>query len=100
MGRTECNRIVNFAGRDRLIGQMIDVRITRWAFPHSLRGEGVDGRNGRGLTDQARTPRQAGPPQRERATGEHQGVTSHPAVAFEDDQRRDQPDAARPRRPR
>ena len=38
MGRTECNRIVNFAGADRLIGQMIDVRITR-AYPHSLRGE-------------------------------------------------------------
>ena len=41
MGRTECNRIVNFpAGpqRDRLVGQMLDVRITQ-AFPHSLRGE-------------------------------------------------------------
>jgi tRNA-2-methylthio-N6-dimethylallyladenosine synthase len=41
MGRTECNRIVNFAGgpnRDRLIGQMLDVHITA-ALPHSLRGE-------------------------------------------------------------
>ncbi|MEY4754502.1 MAG: tRNA ((37)-C2)-methylthiotransferase MiaB [Pseudomonadota bacterium] len=41
MGRTECNRIVNFDGgpqRDRLVGQMIDVNITR-AYPHSLRGE-------------------------------------------------------------
>ena len=38
MGRTECNRIVNFAGAARLIGQMIDVRITE-AYPHSLRGE-------------------------------------------------------------
>ena len=41
MGRTECNRIVNFAagaGRDRLLGQMLDVRITE-ALPHSLRGE-------------------------------------------------------------
>ncbi len=41
MGRTECNRIVNFAagaGRDRLIGEMLDVRITS-ALPHSLRGE-------------------------------------------------------------
>ncbi len=38
MGRTECNRIVNFAGNSRLIGQMIDVRITQ-AYPHSLRGE-------------------------------------------------------------
>ena len=41
MGRTECNRIVNFdAGPQsaRLLGQMIDVRITQ-ALPHSLRGE-------------------------------------------------------------
>ncbi len=38
MGRTECNRIVNFAGAPRLVGQMIDVRITR-AYPHSLRAE-------------------------------------------------------------
>ena len=37
MGRTECNRIVNFAGPARLIGQMIDVTITS-ALPHSLRG--------------------------------------------------------------
>ncbi|EHR73159.1 tRNA-N(6)-(isopentenyl)adenosine-37 thiotransferase enzyme MiaB [Burkholderiales bacterium JOSHI_001] len=38
MGRTECNRIVNFAGAARLVGQMVDVRITQ-ALPHSLRGE-------------------------------------------------------------
>jgi tRNA-2-methylthio-N6-dimethylallyladenosine synthase len=41
MGRTECNRIVNFEGgpqSDRLIGQMLEVRITS-ALPHSLRGE-------------------------------------------------------------
>jgi tRNA-2-methylthio-N6-dimethylallyladenosine synthase len=38
MGRTECNRIVNFKGAARLIGQMIDVRITK-AYPHSLRAE-------------------------------------------------------------
>ena len=41
MGRTECNRIVNFAAgpqRERLLGQMLDVRITQ-ALPHSLRGE-------------------------------------------------------------
>jgi tRNA-2-methylthio-N6-dimethylallyladenosine synthase len=38
MGRTECNRIVNFEGPARLIGQMIDVRITK-AYPHSLRAE-------------------------------------------------------------
>ena len=40
MGRTECNRIVNFeAGPHgtRLLGQMLDVRITS-ALPHSLRG--------------------------------------------------------------
>jgi tRNA-2-methylthio-N6-dimethylallyladenosine synthase len=43
MGRTENNRIVNFAGgprAQRLVGQMIDVRITQ-ALPHSLRGEVV-----------------------------------------------------------
>jgi tRNA-2-methylthio-N6-dimethylallyladenosine synthase len=40
MGRTECNRIVNFAGSHRLVGQMIDVTITQ-ALPHSLRGEPV-----------------------------------------------------------
>jgi tRNA-2-methylthio-N6-dimethylallyladenosine synthase len=40
MGRTECNRIVNFAGPARLAGQMIDVRITQ-ALPHSLRGEAL-----------------------------------------------------------
>ena len=40
MGRTECNRIVNFDGGPhsaRLVGQMIDVAITE-ALPHSLRG--------------------------------------------------------------
>jgi len=41
MGRTECNRIVNFDGgpaSPRLVGQMIDVRISQ-ALPHSLRAE-------------------------------------------------------------
>jgi tRNA-2-methylthio-N6-dimethylallyladenosine synthase len=44
MGRTECNRIVNFAAgptqdlRNRLIGELIDVTITK-AYPHSLRAE-------------------------------------------------------------
>jgi len=41
MGRTECNRIVNFDGGPhsaRLVGQMVDVKITQ-ALPHSLRGE-------------------------------------------------------------
>ena len=45
MGRTECNRIVNFDGGPasaRLVGQLIDVRITQ-ALPHSLRGEVVVG---------------------------------------------------------
>lgn len=37
-GRTENNRIVNFAGNARLIGQMIDVRITD-AYTNSLRGQ-------------------------------------------------------------
>jgi tRNA-2-methylthio-N6-dimethylallyladenosine synthase len=38
MGRTECNRIVNFPGPARLTGQMVDVTITE-AMPHSLRGQ-------------------------------------------------------------
>ncbi len=40
MGRTENNRIVNFAGGPngvRLVGQMVDVLVTQ-ALPHSLRG--------------------------------------------------------------
>jgi tRNA-2-methylthio-N6-dimethylallyladenosine synthase len=40
MGRTACNRIVNFKGPALLTGQMIDVTITQ-ALPHSLRGEPV-----------------------------------------------------------
>jgi tRNA-2-methylthio-N6-dimethylallyladenosine synthase len=40
MGRTECNRAVNFQGPARLIGQMVDVKISL-AYPHSLRGEVV-----------------------------------------------------------
>ncbi|HEY9191615.1 MAG TPA: tRNA (N6-isopentenyl adenosine(37)-C2)-methylthiotransferase MiaB [Methyloversatilis sp.] len=39
-GRTDNNRVVNFAGPARLIGQFIDVRIEA-ALPHSLRGEAV-----------------------------------------------------------
>ena len=38
MGRTECNRIVNFKGHPRLMSQWVDVRLTV-AFAHSLRGE-------------------------------------------------------------
>ncbi|MBX3645615.1 MAG: tRNA (N6-isopentenyl adenosine(37)-C2)-methylthiotransferase MiaB [Rubrivivax sp.] len=37
MGRTECNRIVNFAGPASLVGQLIDIDIVE-AYPHSLRG--------------------------------------------------------------
>jgi tRNA-2-methylthio-N6-dimethylallyladenosine synthase len=42
-GRTENNRVVNFPGMSRLVGEMIDVRITE-ALPNSLRGviEGID----------------------------------------------------------
>jgi tRNA-2-methylthio-N6-dimethylallyladenosine synthase len=38
MARTECNRIVNFKGPQRLINQLVDVTITE-ARPHSLRAE-------------------------------------------------------------
>lgn len=38
--RTANNRVVNFAGHPRLLGQMVDVRITE-ARPHSLAGEVV-----------------------------------------------------------
>ncbi|MBH9578954.1 tRNA (N6-isopentenyl adenosine(37)-C2)-methylthiotransferase MiaB [Inhella proteolytica] len=38
MGRTECNRIVNFKGAPRLMNELIELRITD-AYPHSLRGE-------------------------------------------------------------
>ncbi|MFN3376781.1 MAG: tRNA (N6-isopentenyl adenosine(37)-C2)-methylthiotransferase MiaB [Burkholderiaceae bacterium] len=38
MGRTECNRVVNFAGQPRLVGQMVDVRITE-AKSYTLRAE-------------------------------------------------------------
>jgi tRNA-2-methylthio-N6-dimethylallyladenosine synthase len=38
MGRTECNRVVNFEGHPRLIGQMVDVQITQ-AMQRALRGQ-------------------------------------------------------------
>jgi tRNA-2-methylthio-N6-dimethylallyladenosine synthase len=38
MGRTVCNRKVNFKGAQRLVGQLVDVVITQ-VNPHSLRGE-------------------------------------------------------------
>jgi len=37
-GRTENNRVVNFVGTKALLGQFVDVRITR-ALPNSLKGE-------------------------------------------------------------
>ena len=37
-GRTDNNRVVNFAGNPRLIGSFVDVTIVS-ALPHSLRGE-------------------------------------------------------------
>jgi tRNA-2-methylthio-N6-dimethylallyladenosine synthase len=37
-GRTENNRVVNFAGNERLLGRYVEVKITS-AQPHSLRGE-------------------------------------------------------------
>jgi tRNA-2-methylthio-N6-dimethylallyladenosine synthase len=39
-GRTSNNRVVNFTGPERLLGQFADVRITA-ALSHSLRGEAV-----------------------------------------------------------
>ncbi len=38
MGRTECNRVVNFAGQPRLVGQMVDVEITE-TRSYTLRGK-------------------------------------------------------------
>ena len=40
-GRTENNRVVNFAGPPRLIGQFVDVIVTA-ALSHSLRGRAVE----------------------------------------------------------
>jgi tRNA-2-methylthio-N6-dimethylallyladenosine synthase len=40
MGRTECNRVVNFCGPARLVGQLVDTRITE-TRTYSLRGEVV-----------------------------------------------------------
>ena len=37
MGRTDCNRVVNFAGSPSLVGQMVDLQITQ-ALSHTLRG--------------------------------------------------------------
>ena len=37
MGRTECNRVVNFVGQSDLIGRMVDVKVTE-TRSYSLRG--------------------------------------------------------------
>ena len=42
MGRTDCNRVVNFAGDPRLVGRMVELRVTR-SLAHTLRGEVVTG---------------------------------------------------------
>ncbi|MES2977657.1 MAG: tRNA (N6-isopentenyl adenosine(37)-C2)-methylthiotransferase MiaB [Pseudomonadota bacterium] len=44
MGRTECNRVVNFKGPMRLVGEMVDIHITE-AQQRSLRGEVVTADN-------------------------------------------------------
>jgi len=41
MGRTENNRVVNFAGHPRLAGYFVDVLITEY-LPNSLRARLVD----------------------------------------------------------
>ena len=43
-GRTECNRMLSFAGPPRLVGHMIDVRVTA-VNTHSLRGDVVQTAN-------------------------------------------------------
>ncbi len=40
MGRTECNRVVNFAGPARLVGHMVDVKITE-TRTYTLRAEAL-----------------------------------------------------------
>lgn len=45
MGRTECNRVVNFQAPARLVGRMVDVVITQ-AMQRSLRGEVVTDETG------------------------------------------------------
>ncbi len=49
MGRTECNRVVNFHGPARLVGQMVDVTITQ-SNGHALRGEVVESMTNDGPT--------------------------------------------------
>lgn len=53
MGRTECNRVVNFQGHVGLIGQMIDVKITQ-APQRALRGEVMALQVDKALADEQR----------------------------------------------
>jgi tRNA-2-methylthio-N6-dimethylallyladenosine synthase len=50
-GRTANNRVVNFAGAQRLIGHFVDLRITE-ALPNSLRGELLAAAGGHGAVQQ------------------------------------------------
>ena len=47
-GRTENNRVVNFAGEGSLIGQFVQVEITE-VLPNSLRGKLVTSANEKGF---------------------------------------------------
>ena len=47
-GRTENNRVVNFAGTSELVGQLVSLHITE-ALPNSLRGEYVQHIDVKGL---------------------------------------------------
>ena len=51
-GRTENNRVVNFAGAAELIGEMVNVKITR-ALPNSLRGELLSNHDNESFRQQA-----------------------------------------------
>ena len=55
MGRTECNRVVNFEGDARLVGQMVDLRITR-SLAYTLRGEVVTAESTRAADRTALVP--------------------------------------------
>ena len=50
-GRTENNRVVNFTGHPKLVGQFVDVSITE-ALPNSLRGRLADASVNDGLSSQ------------------------------------------------
>jgi len=53
MGRTDCHRVVNFEAPARLVGQMVEVKVTR-ALSHTLRGEVVTrATGGTGTTDES-----------------------------------------------